>query len=291
MDEYDEVLVKYASLISRMETTEHVDFLYITRSIDVPDSIQQEFPDLNDTVDEVAQKHLDDLVETHFHGPETAHIYKNVVEGKDLDELLKRVPQHHIDLIIMRTRQDENESLLIAQKLVRKAPCSILVVPEKTELDVHSILVPIDFSDYSQNATEVALKCMKSCKLQKVFATHIYNVPTGYHKTGKTYEEFAEIMEQNARKDYEDFEILFEDFPCQPEARFVLEKNLVKGIIAGLEETGANMIMIGSRGRSASSALLFGSLTETLLDEIDIPLLAVKEKSSGLSFFEALLEY
>ena len=39
----------------------------------------------------------------------------------------------------------------------------------------------------------------------KIYALSIFDVPTGYYKTGKSYEEFAEIMRKNTREDYEDF--------------------------------------------------------------------------------------
>ena len=65
-------------------------------------------------------------------------------------------------------------------------------------------MVPIDFSRHSlmalHHAEEVANKADADVSL-----SHVYSVPVGYTKTGKTLQEFAEIMKKHAQNDCKTF--------------------------------------------------------------------------------------
>lgn len=79
-----------------------------------------------------------------------------------------------------------------------------------------------------------------------------------------------------------------------------LSKNQVVDIImvgrkqgfkgSGLNEKNADMIILGSKGRSAA-AFLLGSVAEQLMiQDADIPLFIVKKSNENLSFINTLLK-
>src|SRR5690606_23665648 len=75
--------------------------------------------------------------------------------------------------------------------------------PEACEPKLEKVLVPCDFSDLSTIAMEEAIAISLRREAQvKVICQNVYTVPVGYHYTGKSYEEFAKIMEKNARSDF-----------------------------------------------------------------------------------------
>ncbi|MFY9941798.1 MAG: hypothetical protein WAK57_06455 [Desulfobacterales bacterium] len=41
--------------------------------------------------------------------------------------------------------------------------------------------------------------------IKEIYCLHVYSVPIGFYKTGKSYEEFAEIMKGHAQRDYMEF--------------------------------------------------------------------------------------
>ena len=51
-----------------------------------------------------------------------------------------------------------------------------------------------------------------------------------------------------------------------------------------------DLLIMATLGRSASAAILMGSVTEKLIWITNVPLVAVKKKGAGLSFLEALLK-
>jgi nucleotide-binding universal stress UspA family protein len=52
----------------------------------------------------------------------------------------------------------------------------------------------------------------------------------------------------------------------------------------------ADLVVTGARGRRLGAGVLLGSVTEPLVADTDIPILAAKKKGEGMSFLEALLE-
>jgi hypothetical protein len=56
------------------------------------------------------------------------------------------------------------------------------------------------------------------------------------------------------------------------------------------EREQADLIVMGTRGRSRSAAILLGSVTEQTLIETRLPLLAVKHFGARMSVLQALLD-
>jgi hypothetical protein len=60
-------------------------------------------------------------------------------------------------------------------------------------------------------------------------------------------------------------------------------------ILQASERFGASLIVMGTRGRTASAALLLGSVTEQVMVRARLPVLAFKEPGSPMGFAAALL--
>ncbi len=56
------------------------------------------------------------------------------------------------------------------------------------------------------------------------------------------------------------------------------------------QRQGADLIVMATRGRSRSAAILLGSVTEEMIIETRVPLLAVKHFGARLSVLQALLD-
>jgi len=148
----------------------------------------------------------------------------------------------------------------------------------------------VDFSEISMDALEVAVALALAAELKEIHCLHVYNVPLGYYKTGKSYEEFAEIMKGHAEKNLQEFmkEVDLKGLTLTP--IFKLEKKEYKGIEEVIEEHEIYLLVIGARGRRAGAGVMLGSVTEHLIRTTTIPLLAVKRKGTGMSLLEALLK-
>jgi hypothetical protein len=126
-------------------------------------------------------------------------------------------------------------------------------------------------------------------------------VPTGYYKTGKNYEQFAQIMKGHAEKNYSAFrrkEVCQAGSVCQIDDLkdievvpiFRLEKKVAKAIEEEIKNLDIDLLVIGTRGTHALAGVLLGSVTEHQIRNTTIPILAVKRKGTGLNLLEALLK-
>jgi len=100
---------------------------------------------------------------------------------------------------------------------------------------------------------------------------------------------FHRMLRRCADNRYQEFvsDLDFEGLSVVPS--LVMEKdaaNAVKRAVAGEQ---ADLIVVGTRGRTAAAAVLLGSVTERLLSSTNVPLLAVKKKGTGLNLLEAIL--
>ncbi len=290
LDEMDQELIRYAGLIARIAKTERAYFLHVARSLEIPEIIRLSYPELSKPVDESAERKCQLEVRQYFDGHSNTEFSCEIFEGKELDQILNLIPRKDIDLILVRRRGEEKSSLMLAEKLARKASCSVLILPEGAEANIFRILVPIDFSEDSANAMHVAISFAAAARLPFIHCLHVYDVPAGYYKTGKSFEQFSDIMEKNAVKEYGEFLKKFDLKGIAIRPIFVLDRKISRAIGSTVDEGSFDLMVVGARGRSTGVAILLGALTERLIASTDIPLLAVKKKGEYLNFLDAVLE-
>lgn len=287
----DGASIRYAGLISRLAKSEKIIFLHVASTADIPEELRTEYPDLFTPVDEYARQQMEELVKKYFDGHPDTRIEYVVAEGSPLIEFLRRAKEDDIDLMIMRKRKRQAGGDTLFEKLARKVPCSVLFVPEGTKTWFTSILVPVDFSENSVDAMEAAVDLALISKgIQEISCLHVYSVPIGYYKTGKSHEKFAEIMKGHAEKGYEEFIKKIDLKGLNAVPLFRLEKKASKGIEDAIKGRDRCLVVIGARGRRAAAGVLLGSVAEHLIHTTTLPLLAVKKKGTGMSILDALLK-
>jgi nucleotide-binding universal stress UspA family protein len=286
----DGTSIRYAAMISRLAKSEKITFVHVLSKVDIPEDLREQYPDLFPPIDQYSQREMEALVKKYFDGYPGAQLEYEVVEGSPLIELLRRAKQEEIDLIVMRKRRKPTAGGTLFAKLARKAPCSLLFIPEGTGPRFTNILVPTDFSENSMDAMEVSVAFASSSGTPEIHCLHVYDVPVAYYKTGKSYEEFAEIMKGYAEKNYQEFikKVDLKGITATP--LFELNKKEYKGIAEVIKEHDIDLLIVGARGRKAGAGVLLGSVTEHLIHTTRIPVLAVKRKGTGMSLLDALLK-
>lgn len=267
-------------------------FIHVSEDLSLPEEIAGKYPDLAMPIDEGIGKGIEAKIKS-FGIPDTLEIEINVKEGYPIETLLRWAKIKNVDYIIMGRKQEMDGSSTLAKKLAQKAPNSILFFTDRLmEEPVHKLLVPIDFSSHSElTLRRIQELVPESGGEMEIRCLHIYQVPTGYHKTGKSYEEFAEIMLQNAQKEYQQFiqKTKLPHYPCD----FVLKDHQTNAehILSSAQQQEADLIVMGSRGRTDSAAILLGSVAEKLVNiNHEIPMLILKKRGENMGFLEALLK-
>ncbi|MFO8085450.1 MAG: universal stress protein [Desulfobacterales bacterium] len=302
LTDQDQASISYAGLVSRLANSEKVTFMHVTPSLkEIPEELQTEYPDLVEASGERAQKKMKELVSKHFPSDHKSILEYQIVEGSPLIELLRRAKEDDKDLVIMGKRLEPAEGSFLPVKLTRRLPCSVLLVPEKSEADFSNILAPSDFSENSIDAMDVAVAFASAKGIEEIYCLHAYDVPIGYYKTGKSYEQFAEIMKGHAEKNFQSFlqkEVCQIGSVCQIKDLkgikvtpiYKLEKKAAKAIEEEINNLKIDLLVIGARGRHAGAGVLLGSVTEYQIKTTKIPILAVKKKGTGMNILDALLK-
>lgn len=290
LNNQDGTSIQYAAMISRLAKSERVVFAHVASSLDIPEDLRKEYPELVRPVDEFAKDEMQKLVHDHWDGHPGAQLEFEVDEGSPLIELLRRAKQKEIDLLIMRKRREPLESGSLFEKIARKAPCSVLFIPEGAAPTFKNILVPVDFSENSVDAMDVAVAFASAAGIGEIHCLHVYYVPIGYYKTGKSFEQFAEIMKGHAISHYEDFIKKIDLKGCYVTPFFKLEKDAAKAIEEVTREHEVDLLIMGAKGRRAGAGVLLDSVTEHEIRTTTIPIVAVKKKGEGMGLLEALLK-
>ncbi len=283
--------IGYSGTITKLANSSRAYFVHVASTLRIPDEIRELYPELIEPIDEYAEKKLAENLKKNFSGNEETEVIAQVIEGRALDQLLELIARKDIDLVIVKKKSGEHIYEELPEKIARKAPCSVLIIPEDYSAATYSkMLVPLDFAESSEDAMDVALAFAKAASLEKIRPVHFYSVPSGFHKSGKSFDEFAEIMKQNAEKNYKSFLSKFEIGNITLDPGFILKDNAVKGILEVRESEGTDLIVMSTRGRTSGASVILASVTEKIIHESPVPVLAVKKKGTGMSFLKALLE-
>ncbi|WP_420319242.1 universal stress protein [Ekhidna sp.] len=282
----DQGLIENACTLSKIAGTTQITFLNIIKDFNLPDTVIKEFPDLLDKALEERRNEIHGLIEKHFKCDIQTKI--DVRQGGETKEILKAANDFKSDLIILG-RKKVSDSVL-STRIARRSPCNLLVIPEGSKLKFDKIFIPVDFSDYSSLSLKRTLLLTKDLK-SKIYLQNVYNVPSSYRYSGKTYEEFAEIMKGHGNKD---LEILIKKAEVQSQELLpvtTLDENgkVIDLIIDTASKKKVDMIVMGAKGRTATSAIFIGSKSERMIRINDsIPLMIIRKKGAVAGILETL---
>ena len=295
--EIDNSLIEFASFLARTESAESIYFVNIIKKAQLPTDLKKEFPDLMERALIDRKKELEKKVIERFDLTLGIKV-KIAVETGSMPSrhILKLAEKHNIDAIVVGRKQNIKSSSVVTQRLARRATCSLLVVPEKEYTSVSKIMVAADFSKESvsamKEAVAVALKESTPNNQVEIILHHSYQVPVGYHYSGKSFEQSAMVMKENAKKNYRKFMNKIDTKGIQVTPNFTLVKN--EDVSANIEENArkhqVDLLVIGGKGKTASTAFIpIGTNTEKLISRVnDIPLLVVRPKHKNAGLIEML---
>lgn len=287
LSKHDQHVISYAGFLSSILKPDELHFVHVQKELHLPKEVVNRFPILLEAIDRTLVQEM--VTQTAEHQlPHTAIMY-DVASGHPFEELHKLSHKKENQLLIVGQKDDQ---ITTEKNLARKISSPIVFVPEINKPKLERILVPIDFSKDAEHALMAAIEIAKQTGAE-VFCQNVYEVPKGYHKIGKTYTEFAEIMKGHVETD---FKHLYEklDFkgvrvhPC-----IISLKNDQK-IAAIIQDTAsdlkADLVVLGAKGRTGIASVLLGSVAEQLLSKpLGCPLfLCKKDKNHLMDFWDTI---
>lgn len=291
LTEMDDILIKKVVALSKFLGIEKCYFVHVAKNLEIPQEILALYPDLISPTDESIEAMIHNKLKEHSF-PKDIEVESFVEEGSHpLDTFLRWAKLKDADLIVMGRKEDLPGNGVLADGVAKKAPCSILLLQEKRPVKLpKKILILTDFSSHNHMIYEFSERVASTAGAELI-PLHVYEVPTGYSKTGKTYEEFSEIMKENARKDFKKFVSKHEKTDLECELLLNDGRNIGIQITEFAKKAEADVILLGSRGRTASAAILLGSTAEKLIHANKLlPMLIFKKKGETMGFFDALFK-
>lgn len=215
-----------------------------------------------------------------------------VRRGHHLEEVLRVARDRSLDLAVIGRRLPSSQ-LGFGSKLariVRKSPCSVMVVPEFCRPHFERILVAVDCSDHSAMAMEAAVALARETKAPRpqILVLNVREVSSGHDYAGVTFQESAEAQLEHGARDLERFLKGIDAGEIAVESKVVLSEEPALAITHVATAVKTDIVVAGSRGATATAAALLGSTSEQLLMACALPILMVKKKGETLRLLEAL---
>jgi nucleotide-binding universal stress UspA family protein len=254
-----------------------------------------EAPPAAETGTRITAEQILALAHEHMPGTDKDMIRADVLTGQPLLEILRLAHDRDADLIVLERRygrmDDEADEAILAERIARKAHCSVLVLPDTFKINAANILVPVRDSECSGNALEEACEIANKIPA-RVIALNVFQVgASGYSRVGTTFDEHHQLIREAAVNESQsllqkvDTHGASVKSVCSPD----LQSRPVPVILDAANRHPADLIVIGARGRTGAAGVLLGSVTEKLIQGSPVPVLAVKKKGECLGVLRALL--
>jgi nucleotide-binding universal stress UspA family protein len=236
------------------------------------------------TLEEIAKKigaRLHALTAT----PELADLEVDhaVRRGKPFVELITAGREWQADLIAIGGASQIEEPFLgnTSERIVRKALVPVMVAKKPLKAEAKIFLVPTDFSACARNAAEAALMLAK-CFSGRVVFFHVLELHSFYriayaHELGVSVPTAPPLPEE-IEPDWEDFlsGLPLENIDWE---KLTGEGHAASAIADQANNVQADMIVIGTHGRSGLPHMLLGSVAEKVVRSASCSVLTIRPEA------------
>jgi nucleotide-binding universal stress UspA family protein len=230
------------------------------------------------TIEEALRQTLTGL-SPRYDGPVTA----GVVAGKPFVEIIRQAREHTADLIVVGAHGAHFIKDLFlgttAEKIVRKGDRPVLVVKGETQGPYRRVLVPVDFSDDSRQALELALQLAPQAEF------HILHAYEGFEGRlrigGASQSEITRYRRHLAKKARQELETFLRDVNGldRPVKRVLKHGRASHVIPKTARRLRADLVAVGTTGRTGLPYILLGSVAEHILRETHCDVLVSRAKA------------
>lgn len=286
--ETDPQIIQYTKYMIKVFKPSHLFVMWMTSPYEYPKKIENNFPKLKKTVDLALREEKIKSAKKTFQSSDLKKMDFIFAEGNPYTIIPRKIRSLGIKLLIMERNYPGFGPTLLVEKIVRKSPCSTLVVSGKSESELKNILVPIDFTQNSAIAVKNALKFKLLPDFKKVICLHYYNVPFNLSRLGIGLGEFTKLMEDNSKISFETFLNDFEEENEYITPLLEPDLTLVESLKESIKSHHVDLILMSNRGQD-SVPMVIGSLTELILKHTNIPIFILKNKIRKTSAIKKLI--
>lgn len=245
----------------------------------VNEHVERAVPGLIDAHDRQAREEFEKFAASNGLGWATAHVRR----GTPAEEVLRVAHQVGADLIVVGRYGKGGLKVgrlgSVADRILRYAPVSVLVVTPEFRGEFRRLGVATDFSDGSDLALRRAAWLAAKLGIDEVTLLHLFEVPPGHHMIASwedTCRRLQAVFEQLA--DDQARRVLGEG-PPRVRAR-VAEGSPHTGVPRLAHEDGLDLVVLSTHSRTRAASALLGHTSERIIRHASCSIWA--EKSPGL---------
>ncbi len=209
-----------------------------------------------------------------------------VREGEDsYNYITEEAAKNRSTMLIMGRRGRKGLKRLVmgstTARTIGHAPCSVMVVPRAAQVDFKSIVVATDGSKYSTAAASEAIGIAKrnNAKLTVIAVVPAdIAMPTDLDFAALQREKLADQEMQAAEKNAKAVKDAAQKAGVDAQA-FVMSGKPADAIMEIAKDKSADLIVVGSHGRTGLEKLLMGSVAERVIIMSSCAVLVVKRKT------------
>lgn len=274
LSDLDELLLQYIQQLDEKFDFERLTLIHFVALEEISKEIGDMLPYLDKSLDEILEEEALEKVEAVFNERKSS-INVKVYSGGQLDQLVEWVDAQKYDLVLLGKKSVHGGTGIFSSKVVRLTSSNTLFIPETSKASIQKIVLPLDFSDYSESLAEM-VKSLSQHTGAVVLPVHVLKVGMQYFPYIRKPSEFQEALEKKIISNYQKLQkktglkepleiIKGQDVPV---SRSIYDYGIRKG---------ADLIVLGNKGKTDDDTLLIGSVAERLIaSDKHLPVLIVK---------------
>ena len=207
--------------------------------------------------------------------------------GLPSQAILEAAKEEKADLLVIGTRGLTGVSHMLlgstAARVVQHASCPVLSVhpgDHERHRRIRTILVPTDFSRDAELATAAANRLFgEDFEGARLVLVHAYHLPFEYTAYGTipTSVDYTKDVEGSAEERLAETAAALADLGPEIETR-AIEGYPPDVIVEAAENSGADLIAMGTHGRTGLAHLFLGSTAERVVQHAKCPVLTVRRQ-------------
>jgi nucleotide-binding universal stress UspA family protein len=224
----------------------------------VPERPRSSLPERRQAQEEFDRAGYRSLVLDPIEVPDVPSVRRIIAFGSPVDELRRLAEDHDVSLLVVgRTRPGLARAVVgsTSGALTREAPCPVLVVPAETRPESEGAIVcAFDGSQHAVAAARVALELARRLDARPV----LVRVAEGTGVADADLEAVIGIGGTQARLH-----------------AVHGEGSVAEQLLAAARDRAAELLVVGTRGHGALRSALLGSVSRSVLESADRPVLVV----------------
>jgi nucleotide-binding universal stress UspA family protein len=279
-----ESAVDWAAEIARP----HGARLHLIHGLTLPAPLPDYLPTANDFGEQLHRAALNRLVETATRLADGGlEVETDLRTGIPSQVILAAIAEHRPDLLVIGTRGITGFTHLLlgstAERVVQRAGCPVLTVhPDDAgrHRPIRVVVVPTDFSEDADRALAAAHRLLARLERSLTMVlVHAYHLPIEYTAYGPIPTSVNYLQDVGAEAQDRLNEIAGRFRGEGMEVETVCREGYAPDVIvAEAEARGADLVAMGTHGRSGLAHLLLGSTAERVVQRAPCPVMTIRRE-------------